>query len=274
MRKCLGVLVTVAVLCLMSWSQAPDQTPPSAPPSTPAPGQDTTQTPPSTPAQTQPTAPLPTQPTESTSAPAARTIPIFPRVELFAGYSFAQAGFYNAGHWAQLNGWNASFALNAFDHLGFVIDASEFFGNSQIPTAVPAPFPPCEVGCPGGTTFNAHTREYNILFGAQFPFHRRERWTPFGELLFGHDGVRGHTFQNNIEESAVSSGLGLVAGAGADYKICERFALRFKADYLVTHTSFPALGKETQDNLRLSVGVVIRSVRRKKRRLEEETPTE
>ena len=61
--------------------------------------------------------------------------------------------------------------------------------------------------------------------------------------------------------------------AGADYKINERFALRFKADYLDTHTSFVVLGNKTQDNLRLSVGVVIRSVRKKRRNLEEE-PTE
>lgn len=275
MRKCLGVLVMVAALCLLSWSQAPDQTPPSTqPPSTPAPAPDTTQTPPSTPAQTQPTAPSPTQPTESTSAPAAKVIPQFPRLELFGGYSFAQAGFYNAGHWAQLNGWNASFTLNAFEHLGFVIDASEFFGNSQIPTGTPAPFPNCGTGCPSGPTFNADTREYNILFGVQLPFHRRERWTPFGELMFGHDGIRGQAFQNNLQESVVSSGLAGIAGMGADYKINERYALRFKADYLATDTDFTLLGKKTQDNLRLSVGVVIRSVRKKKRRLEEESPTE
>jgi hypothetical protein len=271
-KKCLGVLVTVAALCLMSWSQAPDQTPPSTPPPA-APAPDTTQTPPSTPAQTSPPAPVEAQPKENTPPPA-RSVPQFPRVELFGGYSFAQAGFYNAGHWAQLNGWNASFALNAFDHLGFVVDASQFFGNSKINSAPPFPFPQCVTGCPSTPTFNADTREYNILFGVQMPFHRRERWTPFGELLFGHDGVRGQAFQNNEQESVVSSGLAAVAGAGADYKINERYALRFKADYLTTRTSFPLLGKKTQDNLRLSVGVVIRSVRKKKRTLEEDTPPE
>jgi len=273
-RKCLGVFVAVAALCLTSWSQAPDQTPPSTPPSNSAPATDASQTPPATP----PAVPAPaqtaeTKPSESSSAPAAKAPPKFARVELFGGYSFAQAGFFNSGHWAQLNGWNASFALNAFEHLGFVVDASQFFGESRINSAPPFPFPQCVTGCPTTPTFNADTREYNVLFGVQMPFHRRERWTPFGELMFGHDGVRGQTFQNNQQESVVSSGLGLVAGMGADYKINERYALRFKADYLVTHTSFSLLGKETQDNLRLSVGVVIRSVRKKKRVLEEE-PTE
>ena len=91
--------------------------------------------------------------------------------------------------------------------------------------------------------------------------------------MFGHDGVRGRAFLDNFNETQVSSGLALVAGGGADYRINERFALRFKADYLATHTSFVLLGHNAQDNLRLSVGVVIRSVRKKKRNLEEE-PTE
>jgi len=272
-RKCLGVLVVVAALCVMSWAQAPDQTPPSTPPptpSTPAPAPDTAPTP----AQAPPPAPAETQPKESTSAPVTKSVPQFARLELFGGYSFAQAQFFNSGHWAQLNGWNASFTVNAIEHLGFVVDASEFFGNSKINSAPPFPFQICVTDCPTTPTFNAGTREYNILFGVQLPFHRRERWTPFGEVLIGHDGVRGQAFQNNMEESVVSSGPSLVAGFGADRKINERYALRFKADYLATRTSFSLLGKKTQDNLRLSVGVVIRSVRKKRRTLEEETPPE
>jgi opacity protein-like surface antigen len=264
-RKCLGVLAVTAVLCAMSWAQAPDQTPPSTPP-------DTTQTP--------PTAPEPTQPVpQSSSIPIRKLGPQFPRVELFAGYSFAQAGFFNSGHWAQLNGFNVSFGVNLTDHVGFVIDGSQYLGNSQINTNAPAPFQPCVTNCPTGPTFNADTKEYNILFGLQFPFHRRERWTPFGEIMFGHDGVRGQALRNNITDTVVSSGLALLAGAGADYKINERFALRFKADYLNTRTSFPAITQQTypppgrlkQDNFRMSVGVVIRSVRKKKRTLEEDT---
>jgi hypothetical protein len=60
-----------------------------------------------------------------------------------------------------------------------------------------------------------------------------------------------------------------LAGGGADYTINRRFALRFKADYLQTG-SF----KQKQDNFRVSVGIVIRSVRKKKRRLEDETQPE
>ena len=50
--------------------------------------------------------------------------------------------------------------------------------------------------------------------------------------------------------------------------------MRFKADYLQTGTSFPLVGKQKQDNFRFSVGIVIRNVRKKKRKLEDETQPE
>ena len=272
MRKCLGAVVGLALLCVMGWAQAP--TSPPAPATGQAPASDSTQAPASTP----PTAPSSQQGT-STSVPATKPAqgPKYPRLELFGGYSYGQTGFFNAGHWAHLNGWNASFAINGASWLGLVVEGSGYYGPSPIPTATPAPFPNCPPFCPTTSpNFNADTREYNILFGLQFPYRKYERWTPFGELMFGHGGVRGEaTGQDSVTEVEVSSGLALLAGGGADYKINQRFALRVKADYLQTRTSWPTpLGKEKQDNLRLSVGIVIRNVHKKRRTLEEETPPE
>jgi hypothetical protein len=267
-RKCFGVWIAGAALCVMSWAQAP------APAAPPAP------TPPSAPA---PDAPLPSAPipqdSSSSSIPAAHpAVPKFPRFELFGGYSFAQAGPFNAGHWADLNGWNTSLGVNAASWLGLVVEGGEYFGTSKIPTTVQAPFPNCgnqsTSFCPPGPLFNVDTREYNILFGAQFPYRKYEQWTPFGELLYGHGGTRGEARANGLDLTEVSSGRALLAGGGADHKITERLALRIKIDYLQTATSFPSLGKKKQDNLRLSVGIVIRSVRKKRRRLEDETEPE
>ena len=198
---------------------------------------------------------------------------------MFVGYSFAQAGFFNAGHWAQLNGWNASFGLNITRLVGLVVDGGQFFGQTQIPGAVPAPFPinlaPYCSTSPA-CTFNADTREWNILFGAQFHYRKHESWAPFGEVLVGHDGIRGiaQTQSSGALIAEVSSGISIAAGAGADHKINDRFALRVKADYLQTRTSFASIGKAKQDNLRLSVGLVIRSAKKKRRRLEDETELE
>ena len=274
MRKCLGVLAGVVVLCVMSWAQDQPTTPAQAPASP------STSAPPAAPAPSKsPSATLPTAPTpqESTSAPARKRPagPEYPRLEWFGGYSYAQAGFFNSGHWAGLNGWNASFTLNATHWFGLVVDGNEYFGNSKINTLTYLPFPPCEPFCPQTTpTFNVKTRQYNILFGGQFAYRKHSNWTPFGEVMYGHGGVRGAATAEGLEEVEVSSGRSLLAGGGLDHKINERFALRMKADYLQTATAFSSLGRRKQDNLVLSIGVVIRSVHKKKRRLEDETQPE
>jgi len=256
-RKYLGVLAGVTALCVLSWAQA----------STPAP----TQTP--APAQT----PVP-EPAEIPTPPKVNPVPArqYPRFEFFGGGSYAEAGLFNAGHWAGLHGWDASLGLNATDWLGFIVDGGQYYGTSKIPTASPQPFPPCpNAFCPGTSpTFDVATREYNVLFGVQFARRRYERWTPIGELLYGHQGTRGVATGGGATNTEIGTGRALVAGGGLDYKINPRFALRFKADYFQTGTSFPLVGKQKQDNFRFSVGVVIRSVHKKKRTLEDETQTE
>jgi hypothetical protein len=251
-RKYLGVLAGLAALCVMSWAQAPAPAPAQTPAQTPAPE----------------LADIPA-PTAKPAPPANQ----YPRIELFAGGSYAEAGLFNAGHWAGLPGWDASLGLNATSWLGFIVEGGQYFGTSKIPSTVPAPFPKCGDFCPAPPTFNVATREYNILFGAQFSRRKYERWTPFGELLYGHQGVRGQATAG-VTETEVGTGRALVAGGGADFKINPRFALRFKADYLQTGTAFPLQPKQKQDNFRVSVGIVIRNVHKKKRRLEDETQVE
>lgn len=255
MRKYLGVLVGVAALCATAWAQAP------APAQTPPPA---AQTPASEPAE------IPTP------APVKVATPIqYPRLELFGGGTYAEAGLFNAGHWAGLYGWDASLAANLTHWLGFVVEGGQYYGTSKIPTGTQAPFPNCGVFCPTTTpTFDVKTREYNILFGAQFSRRKYERWTPFGELLYGHQGTRGQATAVGTEFTEIGTGRALVAGGGADFKINPRFALRFKADYFQTGTDFAIGGKKKQDNFRFSVGVVIRRVHKKKRTLEDEGQTE
>ena len=258
MRKYLEVLAGLVALCVMSWAQAPT-------PATPAQAQPSAQAPAPEPA------PIPTTPTANPAPPLQ-----YPRYEFFGGGTYAEAGLFNAGHWAGLYGWDSSLGLNATQWLGVVVEGGQYFGTSKIPTGTPAPFPPCTPFCPGTyPTFNVATREYNFLFGAQFSRRRGGRWTPFGELMYGHQGTRGvATPQSGPLVTEVGTGRALVAGVGADYKINPRFALRFKADYLQTGTAFPLVGKQKQDNFRFSMGIVIRKVHKKKRRLEDETQPE
>jgi hypothetical protein len=261
-RKCLGVLAGLAALCAMSWAQA------TAPATTPAP----TSAPAPTTASTPDQAPAPAPATISTPVEKPTAPPIqYPRLELFGGGTYAEAGPFNAGHWAGLSGWDASLGLNATHWLGFIVEGGQYFGTAKIPSTVGLPFPPC--GSPNGycptttPTFDVTTRQYDILFGAQFSRRKYVRWTPFGEILYGHGGTRGEV----PGFAEVSGGRSLVAGGGLDYKINPRFALRLKADYLQTATDYSSLGKLKQDNFRFSAGVVIRSVHKTKRTLEDET---
>jgi len=259
-RKYVGVLAGVAALCAMSWAQAPTTAPAQTPPPAQAPA----------PAPAEIPTPAPT----TNPSPA----PQFPRYELFGGGTYAEAGLFNAGHWAGLYGWDASLGLNATRWLGFVVEGGQYFGTSKIPTAVPAPFPTCGGNpsfCPMTTpTFDVQTREYNFLFGAQFSRRRGERWKPFGELMYGHQGTRGQASAQGETFTEVGTGRALVAGGGIDHAINQRFALRIKADYFQTGTAFPLEPKQKQDNFRVSVGIVIRNVHKKKRTLEDETQTE
>lgn len=263
MRKYLGVLAGVVGLCVVSWAQAPAPAPTQAPPPAPTPAQTPAQVPAAQPADI----PAPT----AKAAPPARP---YPRLELFLGGSYAEAGLFNAGHWAGLPGWDASLGLNATSWAGLLIEGGQYFGTSKIPVGEQAPFPNCGEFCPSGSTFNVETREYNFLFGAQFSRRKYERWTPFGELLYGHQGTRGIASAQGQTFTEIGTGRALVAGGGFDRKINQRFALRFKADYFQTGTAFAIGGKKKQDNFRFSVGIVIRNVHKKKRTLEDETQVE
>jgi hypothetical protein len=158
------------------------------------------------------------------------------------------------------------------DWLGFVVEGGQFFGTSKIPSNSPAPFPGDQTYEPlGAPTFNVTTREYNFLFGAQFARRKYSLFTPFAEVLYGHNGTRGQATPTvpGPLVTEVGTGRAIVAGIGADRKINRRFALRFKADYFQTGSNFPSVGKQKQDNFRFSMGIVIRNVKRKKRQLDE-----
>jgi opacity protein-like surface antigen len=220
-RKTLGLVWTVAALCVMSWAQ---QLPGEAP----------------------------------------ETVLQYPRAELFGGYSYGYTDVFNSGLRAGLNGGDVALQLNVAKWMGFLFEGNGFFGTSKIPSGVPRPFPLCPQFCPPpGDTFNVNTRLYNYMVGAQFPYRKFERLTPFGEVLFGHAGVRGEAL-GTVE---TSGGISLMAGGGADYNISPHLALRFKADYLQTRAF-----NLKQDNLRFSMGIVFRTVHKKKRTLEEENP--
>lgn len=284
MRKYLGVLAGVAVLSVASWAQAPatpaqssSQTPaqPSSPSSAPTGDQTSNQTSaqPSAQAPATEATPIPTSPTTKPVTPPL----LFPRFEFFAGGTYGETGFFNAGHWAGLSGWDSSLGVNATSWIGVLIEGGQYFGTSKIPSGATAPFPGDQSYEPSPSpTFNVATREYNFLFGAQFARRKNGRWTPRGELLYGHQSARGVAtpVTPGPQVTEIGPGRTIVVGGGVDHDINPRLALRLKADYFETNTAFPAQPKQKQDNFRFSVGIVFRNVHKKKRTLEEELPSE
>src|SRR5208282_1804344 len=166
----------MAALSVMSWAQIP-----AAPPA---------QTPDQVPAQAP--APSPTPIPTPLPGPTRKPAPNYPRFEFFGGGTYGETGFFNAGHWAGLYGWDSSLAANATSWFGVVVGGGQFFGTSKLQAATPAPFPSNQSYEPSPSpTFNVTTREYNFLFGAQFARRKYGRWTPIGEILYGHQSARG-----------------------------------------------------------------------------------
>jgi opacity protein-like surface antigen len=181
-----------------------------------------------------------------------------PRAEFFAGYSYAGADPYFTGKRTGLNGWEGAVRLNLVSWLGIVADFGGEYGHVPLPVLVPTPFPPCSPFCPpSSSTFSVDTKLYSYLFGADIPYRKWDRFTPFAQLLFGKAHVHGQFGGTSEIDTKFATALGI----GADYRIIPRLALRVQGDYL--QTKFFA---NTEDNFRVSAGIVLQLTRKKKTR--------
>jgi opacity protein-like surface antigen len=160
-----------------------------------------------------------------------------PKVDIFAGYSYVRENPSTAGVSSfSLNGGSASFAYNANSWLSGVADFGGYHSGNILST---------------GTSGTLST----YLFGPRVSYRHSGRVTPFGEVLFGvaHAGasIAGATASDNAFAMSV--------GGGVDYKLTDRFAIRpIKVDYLMSRFSETGTGGNTQNNLRVSTGIVFR----------------
>ncbi|HET7440353.1 MAG TPA: outer membrane beta-barrel protein [Terriglobales bacterium] len=272
MRRCTGGVSLIFFLSMMmaaqqSPSPQPQETQP-APSSEQAPAAPQGQTPSGqqpagnqgqqgTGAQTQqaPGAPETPEVPEPQSPPEPRPMP---RFEVFAGYSYFAADPFSLASRSPLHGWQANLTINAARWLGFVADFGGNYGTAHIPVAVPTPFPPCPPFCPLTTsTFPVNTHMFTYLFGVKLPYRKWNNFTPFAQLLYGRAHVRGE----DLGQSEIDTKGALSGGLGVDYAITQRFAWRIEGDYV--RTKFFRL---TQDNYRVSTGIVFHWTRKKKKR--------
>ena len=158
-----------------------------------------------------------------------------PKFDIFAGYSYLRLNPSTAGVSSfNLNGGGASIAYNAKSWLSGVADFGGYNNGNILNTGI-----------------NGTLSTY--LFGPRVSYRHFGRITPFGEVLFGvaHATSAGTSGSDNA--------FAMTLGGGLDYKWSDRFAIRpVKLDYLMTRFSETGTSNQTQNNLRVSTGIVFR----------------
>ena len=99
--------------------------------------------------------------------------------------------------------------------------------------------------------------ETNIMAGPRYTYHRgsKRQIRVFGEALAGEVRAAGPIFPTSRGITDKANAFSWQAGGGLDISITKHIAIRaFEADYVRTY--LPNNGTNTQDHIRLAVGVV------------------
>ncbi len=157
------------------------------------------------------------------------------QADISLNYSYVLARPAGVGSDSNLQGGSASVAYYFHSCFGVVAD----FGGYEF------------TGQPAGLS----AEMYTYLFGPRFTMRKGDRFAPFAQALFG--GGRLNASAGGVQ--AGENALALSLGGGLDIRLSHRFAIRaVQAEYLMTR--FPNVGGTTvtQNNFRISAGVVIR----------------
>lgn len=160
----------------------------------------------------------------------------FSKIDIFAGYSYVRDNPSTSGvSGFNLHGGSASVTYNANHWLGGVADFGGYHANNVLGSGV-------------DSTISTY------LFGPRFSYRKYERITPFAQTLFGlaHAGGNGFGISNTSNAFAASF------GGGVDLKITRSISFRpAQVEYLLTRFPEITSNRETQNNLRISTGIVL-----------------
>lgn len=168
-------------------------------------------------------------------------------VEIFGGYSY-----FRLQKGANLNGWNASVAVDIKGWMKIVSDFSGHYGSlaEQVEFS-DDDFP--QISARAGERARLHF----ILFGPQFSLSSSDKINPFFHILMGAVHLRADATARlndivlNVPFARVS--YASAVGGGLDIKLNDSVSLRvIKADYV-----FTAFIRDSFSNARLSTGIVI-----------------
>jgi Outer membrane protein beta-barrel domain len=158
-----------------------------------------------------------------------------PQVEVSGAYSYVRANAANSGGSFNLNGGSGSLAYNFNDRFSIVADGGAYRFS----------------GLPPGLD----STMYTYLFGPRYSFRQFGRVTPFAQALFG--GGRLNASSGGV--NAGENGFAMAVGGGIDVPFHRHLALRLiQAEYLLTRFDLVTGASATQNNVRISAGLVFR----------------
>lgn len=161
---------------------------------------------------------------------------------VFFGYSFENSSSsalgFDFGSRPNLQGWEGSLEGKVAPWFGIVADLSGHYGSQTY--AVPTP--------PGTTNVNVTGHELEVMFGPRVSIPIG-KFTPFAEAMVGVAHINAAGFTPGSSGTSFATAL----GGGIDYRLVKLIALRLEGDYITTR-----FFSTTQNNVRLSTGVVIR----------------
>ena len=157
------------------------------------------------------------------------------KIDIFAGYSYLRENpsSNTIGSYG-LNGGSASIAYHFTPWLSAVAD----FG-----------------GYTNSNVFNTGSNgtESTYLFGPRVSLHHIWRVHPFAQALFGAAHGNANLFDTTNSHNAFAASV----GGGFDFRISHHWSLRpLQVDYFPTRFPELAAGRQTQNNLRASTGIV------------------
>jgi hypothetical protein len=157
------------------------------------------------------------------------------QLEVAVDYSYVRARSASGLSSSNLQGGSASVAYNFSGHWGVVGDFGGYVFTGQPP--------------------GLSAQMYTYVFGPRYNFTKSEKFVPFAQALFGG----GRLDASRAAVQAGENGFAMALGGGLDIALNHRFAIRaVQAEYLMTR--FPNSGgaSVTQNNFRISAGLVFR----------------
>jgi hypothetical protein len=185
-----------------------------------------------------------------------------PKYEIFAGGSYSREDI-NQIRFINGVGWHLSVTGNANSWLGVVFDFSGQYSSPHFTTQE-------LFGVPSPLFINVNSSAYTFLFGPRFSYRRWAHLTPYAEGLVGLENIRFTSEDVGLTRPVSSNSIAVGLGGGIDVPLNRRFAIRLiEADYIPTRfreivldpvTLQPSFSgeKRTQENLRVSIGFVLR----------------